>query len=84
MDGNLFNNAIERVLSRLPDDVVEHFANSQSQFLQGLRSCIDNCVDGAVKDIDARVEGSRKRREPSSPHSDTGADAGVPVDEDDA
>ena len=83
MDGNLFHNAIERVLSRLPDDVVAHFANSQSEFLRGFRACVDNCVDGVVKDIDARVEGSRNRRDPSPAHSEAAADADV-TGEDDA
>ena len=58
----VFGDAIEYVLSRFPDEVVTHFANSHSELLRGIRACVDNCVEGAVDDVDTRVEGSRKRR----------------------
>ena len=84
MHRHVFGDAIEYVLSRFPDDVVVHFANSQSEFLHGVRACVDNCVDGVTRDIDARVEGSRKRREGATSSEADSEDARVNIEEEDA
>ncbi len=81
MASHLLGDAIEYVLSRFPDQVVTHFANSHSEFLRGIQACVDNCVDDVVGDIDATVEGSRKRRHQDASHDAEPDRARVDIEE---
>jgi len=81
MQRHLFSDAIEYALSLIPDDVVSHFANSHTEFLQGVRACVDNCVDEFTQEIDARVEGSRKRRDAGKSDEAKTEDARVTIEE---
>ena len=81
MPSHLLGDAIEYVLSRFPDQVVTHFANSHSEFLRGMQACVDNCVDDVVEDIDARVEGSRRRRNEATSRETERDSARVDIEE---
>jgi hypothetical protein len=63
MSRGLCGDAIEYVVSLVPEDVVRHCANAQKELLLAMEACVVRGVREAVEEIDRLVAGAEKRRE---------------------
>jgi len=57
---------IDTILKQVPDDVAEHMANSEKEFLLALRSVIDRSIDKVDEGVD-KVRKAKAGPEPTAP-----------------
>lgn len=62
MGKRLLADLIEEILSQFPENVVNHFANAQREFLRGVQECVHACIDRTLSELDARVAGAQAKR----------------------
>lgn len=59
---SLLDELTEEILSQFPENVVNHFANAQREFLRGIQECVHACIDRALAELDARIAGAQAKR----------------------
>jgi hypothetical protein len=57
---------IDTILKQVPDDVAEHMANSEKEFLMAMRSVIDRSIDKVDEGVD-KVRKAKSGPEPTTP-----------------
>lgn len=60
---NPFADLFDDLVSYLPADVVRHMAAAERELLLGVKSCVGDCVDWAVENLDACVDASEAHRQ---------------------